>query len=131
MSRSVSRGKASRISGATRSRRGWGSAKRTPYKGVVYASKSEAAYARHLDVLKKAGVVRSWTRQVRWKLIVNGRLVCTMVPDFRVEWKDGTASLIEVKGHPTAVYRLKRKLFEALHPEVDYRVVNAREALSL
>ena len=127
--RSRSRATTSGRSGARRA--GKYGAVRTVYRGVEYASKSEASYARHLDTLKKAGVVRSWMRQVRWKLIVNGVLVCTMVPDFRVEWKDGTVSLIEVKGHATAIYRLKRKLFEALYPEVDYRVVKAKEALAL
>jgi hypothetical protein len=79
----------------------------------------------------RAKRVKSWMRQVRWKLVVNGVTVCTMVPDFRVEFPDGSVALVEVKGMETAVYKLKRKLFRALHPEVDYRVIPAREALAL
>ena len=112
-------------------RLGWGSAQRTEYNGVTYASKSEAAYAAHLDVLKKAGLVTRWEGQVKWPLVVNGVKVCGFVPDFKVYGKGGAWWLVEVKGMETAVWKLKRKLFAALHPKVDYRVVKAREALGL
>jgi len=79
----------------------------------------------------KAGQVVRWERQVKWPLIVNGEKVCGFVPDFRVHGKGGKWWLAEVKGHPTAVWKLKYKLFKALHPNVDYRVVTAREALAL
>jgi hypothetical protein len=84
-----------------------------------------------LDVLKKAGEVRSWKGQWPVRLEVNGVLVCKMVPDFRVEWADGRTEFVEVKGMETAMWRLKRKLLMALHPGAAYRVVKAREALAL
>ena len=98
---------------------------------MVYASKTEAHYAAHLDLLVKAKKVVRWERQVRWPLIVNGERVCLIVPDFKVWWPDGKWSLIETKGFKTPMWKLKVKLFRALHPNVDYRVIPAREALAL
>ncbi len=118
-------------SGGRTGSRGWGSAKRTEYGGRVYASKSEAAYAAHLDRLVKARAIVGWDAQVRWPLIVNGVRVCLMIPDFKVWVTRKRYELHEVKGHPAPVWKLKHKLFAALHPEVVYRVIPAREALSL
>ena len=94
---------------------------------MVYASKAEARYAKHLDLLKKNGEIWNWDGQVRVPLIVNGVKVTTMVPDFLVFFEDGRTEYREVKGFETAVWKLKRKLFEALHPDVPYIVITARE----
>ena len=112
------------------SRRGWGSAKRTEYRGVTYASKSEAAYAAHLDLLKKAKRVLSWEGQVRVPLVVNGKKICTIVPDFFVLFADGHSEYHETKGWKSPVWKLKSKLFAALFPEAVYKVIPASEALS-
>jgi len=128
-----SRGIASRKSGerASLGRRSNRGAVRTSYNGVVYASKSEASYARHLDLLVTAKRIKSWDGQVRVSLVVEGVKVCTMVPDFLVQHRNGTQEYVEVKGFATPVYKLKRKLFEALFPNATYTVVPAREALAL
>ena len=121
------RGKRTRTASSGVRRRGWGSAVKTVYDGVLYASKAEARYAQHLDLLKAARQIRGWERQVRWPLIVEGVKICTIVPDFKVLKKGGGFKIVEVKGFVTPVWRLKRKLFEALHPEVEYVVVRASE----
>ena len=78
------------------------------------------------------GEVSHWDRQQRWPLKVNGRLVCTLIPDFVVWYtpdRDGEEprmELHEVKGFATAIWRLKRKLFEALHPDITYLVIPAK-----
>lgn len=109
---------------------GWKSAKKERYGGRVYASRSEAAYARHLDRLLERSEIEAWTPQVRVPLEVEGVVVCTMVPDFSVELKDGERILVEIKGYATPVWRLKRKLLEALYPDVTYIVIPARKVLS-
>ena len=128
-----SRRTASPRSGARKSlgRRSNRGAIRTAYEGVIYASKSEANYARHLDVLIGLKRIKSWEGQVRVSLVVEGVKICTMVPDFLVQHRDGSQEYIEVKGFATPVYKLKRKLFEALFPNAIYTVVPAREALAL
>ena len=154
------RGARTRTTSSGGRRRGWGSAVKTVYDGVLYASKAEARYAMHLDLLKAARQIRGWERQVRWPLSVASmesvyrllivatgseakargildyhkdafKKVCTIVPDFKVMKKGGGFKIVEVKGFVTPVWRLKRKLFEALHPEVEYVVVTAKETSAL
>lgn len=114
--------------GRSRSNRG---AVRTEYRGTVYASKSEAHYAMYLDALLRAKKIKAWEGQVRVPLIVNGAKVCVMVPDFLVTHRNGLREYVEVKGFETPVYKLKAKLFAALHPDAHYTVVPAKKALAL
>lgn len=93
----------------------------------MYASGAEARYAAYLDLLLKGGRIVRWDRQVRWPLVVNGKKVCGMVPDFRVWLDDTRYEVHEVKGYEEREWRLKRKLFEALHPDVPYVVVKAKD----
>jgi hypothetical protein len=90
------------------------------YKGNVYHSRLEAAYAAELDSRKRAHnaserVVR-WERQVKIPLIVAGQLIANYYADFEVTFGDGRVELHEVKGYETEVWRLKRKLVDALFP---------------
>jgi len=91
------------------------------YGGSRYDSRKEAAYAAQLDILKGAADpmerVRKWERQVRVPLIVKGKLVANWYIDFKVTYADGRVEFHETKGFATDVYKLKRKLFEALHPD--------------
>lgn len=108
-------------------------AKPTDYKGRRYASKREAAYAAELDMLKaaKGGErVVEWTPQVRIPIKVRPDtpphrevLICHYVVDFAVTYSDGHVEYHEVKGYETDVWLLKKKLFEALYPDMKLRVV--------
>jgi Protein of unknown function (DUF1064) len=97
------------------------------YKGSLYDSRKEANYAATLDMLKKATDprerVKKWDRQVRVPLIVNGKLIANWYCDFEVTYADGRKELHEVKGFDTEVWRLKRKLFEALYPKRPMKVI--------
>lgn len=91
-------------------------AKRTLYDGVTYASKREAAYAAELDQLKLAeDGVAYWTPQPEFPLVVNGVKIGKYIADFKVHWKDGRVTIVDVKGMATPVYRLKKKLVKALY----------------
>lgn len=102
-------------------------AKRTEYDGVLYHSKREAQYAQELDLRQKAGDILHWRRQVPIALKVNEKLICKYILDFILTYPDGTIELVEVKGYETAVWKLKRKLLEAIylpeHPGTIYTVV--------
>lgn len=89
-------------------------AKKSEYKGSIYDSKFEAAYAYELDLRKKAGEILNWERQVNIPLIVNDYIVCTYRIDFIV-YHDGETEYVECKGYPHEVWKLKWKLFEALY----------------
>lgn len=88
--------------------------RKTEYNGIKYDSKKEAEFAQQLDLLKRAGEVRSWERQKRISLDINGYHICNYYIDFVVTCADGVEEYVEVKGFETEVWRLKWKLFEAL-----------------
>lgn len=93
------------------------------YEGRVYHSKNEMLHAVKLDLLLKAGKIQRVEPQSRIPLIVNKQPVCTMIVDFLVVNNDGTKEYHEVKGHPTEVWLLKRKLLKACRPDINYIVV--------
>lgn len=91
-----------------------GKADRT-YNGVLYDSKRECEYAKELDILKMAGKIRDWKRQVDYPLHVNGIKICTYRADFEVY--DGFTSprVIDIKGFLTPVARIKLLLVKAVY----------------
>lgn len=97
------------------------------YGDTIYDSKKEADYAARLDMLKKAADpkerVLRWERQIRVPLVVAGKLIANWYADFEVKFADGRVEIHEVKGYDTEVWRLKRKLFEALHPKRKLKVI--------
>jgi hypothetical protein len=78
----------------------------------------EGARYRDLKLMEKAGKI--WGLKVhpkRYPLKVGNKVVCHYLPDFEYSEADETGEAREVvedvKGVRTAVYRLKRKMFEA------------------
>lgn len=100
------------------------------YNGYNYDSKFEARVAKELDLLKEAGEIIEVERQFPVRIEFNGKLICTYYCDFRVLYPDGSYELIEAKGIETEVYRLKRKLLEAIwlpqHLDHEYVVVKEK-----
>lgn len=90
---------------------------KTEYNGYVYMSKKEANYAQELDYLMKAKDLKekviSFTRQVPFQVIMNGKKICKYLADFKVIYADGHEEIIDVKGVRTQMYSLKKKLVEA------------------
>ena len=85
----------------------------TTTDGIVYHSKKEAKYAQDLEFRKKAGLIKSWERQVRIELSAHGRRICNYYMDFVIYHNDGTVEYVEVKGFETDVWKIKWNLFEA------------------
>ena len=73
----------------------------------------------YLKALERAGTIRDLKLQPRFKLHVNGQLICTYVADFEYEkeLKDGEwISVVEdTKGVETPEFKLKKKLMKAVH----------------
>ena len=89
-----------------------------------HASIKEAHYCDQLELLVKAGEILSYMPQRSYDLKVNGQKICKHIPDFTIETKTGW-QVHEVKSPitMTAVWSIKRKLFEALYPEMEYIVI--------
>ncbi len=95
----------------------------TVYKGIKYASKREAKHAAELDLLVRAGQIKSWRRQVGLPLIVNGKRITFYVIDFEVQHLDGTTEFQEVKGFSTDLFKIKYALFRALYPDTLIKII--------
>ena len=86
-------------------------------KANGFDSKFEAGKAQELELLKKAGEIVDYQKQVKIPLIVNNYIICNYYMDFVVEHNDGTLEYLEMKGFATETWKLKYKLFEALYSE--------------
>lgn len=93
-----------------------------------FDSKAEYRYALWLEGEKKAGRIDQWVHHPgRDALLgVAGEPVAWIEPDFEV-WVPGEpyGQYHEVKGMATAVWRLKRALFEQQEPGIPYVVIDA------
>lgn len=104
----------------------WTNAKKTNYGGHKYDSGFEGNYAAELDLKLRKGVIKSWERQVKIPLDVNGYHICNYYIDFIVHHLDGTTEYVETKGWQSEVWKMKWKIFEALYsdkPDVKLTVV--------
>lgn len=82
------------------------------YKGFCYASKAEATRARELDLLKMAGGLVRWDRQIAIQL---GQDFKTVV-DFVLHYRNGRVRYEEIKGHETDDFKRVRRLWEKYGP---------------
>ena len=88
---------------------------RTVVDGVRFASKAESRRYAHLKLLERTGAITELGLQPVFPLIVNGVKVATYSADFRYQRPDGEIVIEDVKGQPTPVYRLKKRIVEALY----------------
>lgn len=87
--------------------------------GHKFPSIKEANYYCDLKILKAAGIVTEFDKQVEFVLIpayknANGESIHAVkyIADFIVTYKDGHTEIVDVKGFRTKDYKLKKKLFE-------------------
>ena len=89
------------------------------YNGVLYPSTKEADHAIDLDLKIKAKIIKHWERQITYKLVVNGVLVCKYILDFKEYYTDGKTRHVDVKGYKKgqafAIFQLKQKLMKAIY----------------
>lgn len=87
---------------------------KTTLDGITFASKAEAKRYAELKLLVQAGVIFNLSMQPRFDCVVNEQKVCTYVADF-LYLEAGKQVVEDVKGMKTPVYKLKKKLVEAIH----------------
>ena len=89
----------------------------------MHGSRFESDYCEQLKLLVKAGEIKGFEYSVRFHLKVNDKKICEHWPDFLVTTNDGKQEVHETKGFATKEWGLKRKLFEALYPDIPYYVI--------
>lgn len=87
-------------------------AKPTVVDGIRFDSKKEAKYYCDLKLMKKAGEVLFFLRQVPIHLPGNTKLVI----DFQVFYTDGRVEFQDTKGFQTEVFKLKKRQVEEIYP---------------
>lgn len=100
-------------------------ARKVTVDGVTFDSQGEYCKWCELKLLEKTGAIRNLERQVRVPLLVNGKKICDAVIDFAFFEGDKRVYL-EFKSKFTRtlpVWRLKRKLLEAIYPVVTLREI--------
>jgi hypothetical protein len=97
-------------------------AKPVKLDGQHFASKLEFAYYNHLELLKKAGVLLFFLRQVPFHL--PGGVKC--VVDYLEFYVDGEIHITDVKGFETSEFIMKKKMVEALYP-VEIKVIKRND----
>lgn len=95
--------------------------------GHLHDSRDEARYCEQLHIEMKAGEYLEIERAKEFVLSVNGKRICRHQPDWLVIYPDGSEGVVEFKGFASPVWKLKHKLFEALYPEIPYRVVYKKD----
>lgn len=92
---------------------------KTEYNGRKFDSKSEANHAIVLDTMKRAKIpsqrVLDVQYQYKFPVTVSEKHICNYIADFYVTFADGHTEIQDVKGMRTPVYKLKKKLVEALY----------------
>ena len=95
-------------------------------EGHAHDSRAEARYCEQLFILKKAGEIREVKRAPQFDLYVNGKKIVGHQPDWLVTFPDGHKEVYEFKGFATEKWKIQRRLFEALHPEIPYITVSEK-----
>jgi len=97
--------------------------------GHTFDSKREAEYYQELKLRKRTGEIVDFELQPEFLLqkgfTKNGKSYRSVkyVADFKVVYPDGRIEVIDVKGHETQVFRLKRKWFEHEYPDLTLTIV--------
>ena len=92
--------------------------RKTMHQGIRFDSQKEATRYQELLLLERAGHIRNLECQPRYDLVVNGHKLGFYKADFRYEEVATGAVVVEDVKSPatkTAVYRLKKKLVQALY----------------
>jgi len=99
---------------------------RSMFKGkpVTYDSQAEARRGAELELLEQAGEIHDLERQVPFTLLpinlaLGYKRPLTYISDF-VFWRKGadpmgSYTVLDVKGHATEVYKIKKRLLQQLH----------------
>jgi hypothetical protein len=101
--------------GLKRKRSKYGNVK-TVVDGITFDSKAEAKRWGELRTLERAGQIKFLLRQITYKLLVNGSLICKYRADFVFYDVVTRRTIVEdVKGVRTADFVIKSKLMAAIH----------------
>lgn len=96
--------------------------------GIVFDSEVEMRFYRDVVLPQvESGELKEYELQKRYELQPkfrhNGRVVQPIwyVADFYLRYADGHEEVVDIKGFPDSVAKLKRKLFWYIYPDLEYK----------
>lgn len=91
----------------------------------TFRSKAERNHAFWLESERQAGRIKEWIYEKSYELRVNGKLVGKIYPDFTIINNDESVQIHEVKSPitKTDAWRIRSNLFQALYPDIPYKVI--------
>ena len=105
-------------------------AKKVTVDGFEFASRKEADYYCELKLRLKAGDIKGFSLQPEFVLqeaftdsMGNKHRAIKYTADFKVIHNDLSVEIVEVKGHKTRDYLLRKKLFLKRYPEFRFTEV--------
>lgn len=98
-------------------------AKKVKIDGITFDSKLEGARYNHLKELESMGLIFDIEIHPPFPCVVNGKKVCLYKADFRYKNSEGVMIVEDTKGIETPMFRLKKKLVEALYPDTEILVI--------
>lgn len=130
---SAKRGSVPRATKAGTARKGKYNAAGERVDGIWFASGAEARRYEQLKVMRDNGLIDNLRLQVSMPCKVNNILICTYRTDFNYDVIDDRGYVVrsvieDVKGMVTDIYRIKKKLVEAIHL-VEIQEIPARDVL--
>ena len=114
--------------------------KKVSVDGHVFDSIAEAKHYKHtLKPRLDAGEITNLEIHPRIRCAIGGRKICDYIADFRYtdlqakgpDGQVGCRIIEDVKGYKTDIYRLKKKLVEALYPGSKICEISPREYRSV
>lgn len=85
--------------------------------GIFFQSKKEARHYKVLKAMQQAGIISDLEMQPVYRIEIDGRLICKVIPDFRYYDHERNCEVVEdVKSRATRtqLYLLKKKLLKAV-----------------
>lgn len=89
-------------------------AKPCNFDGYHFDSQGEGRRYLDLKLLLQQGHISKLGLQPKFPITVNGKKICTYIADF-IYQENGVTIVEDYKGFMTPVFRLKKKLFEAIY----------------
>lgn len=100
---------------------------KTEIDGIIFASRAESRRYLELKLLREQGRITDLVLQPKYPMFVEGIKICTYIADFSYMSRDEKGRwkprVEDVKGVQTAVFKLKKKLFEALYPQLVLEII--------
>jgi hypothetical protein len=120
----------------------YGAVRVTCRLGHRHPSKAEAMHCWALQCELNQGSIKDLEYEKSYDLLLNGKKIGVHRPDFtfkrpifiktptgprsetrQISWEDPQICVDEVKGFKTADWIMKSKMFKALYPQIQYRVI--------